>query len=261
MKKMKNPNLTPNPNPKGPGRFFKRLLILVIVLLILGGGAFLSYRWILDNYTVRNVTIDGNVHYTDEEIKNIVMSGKFGDNSLYLSFKYKNREIKDLPFVETISVEIQSRDTVHISVYEKSLAGFIEYLGRYIYFDRDGIVVESSPVKTQGVPQVVGVEFDHVILHEKLPAQDDKLFGRVLNITKLMSKYGVDAQKMYFKPTGEIVLYQDDTTVNLGKEDNLDIKIMNLPSLLKNLVGMKGTLRMENYDENTKKVSFEPVGE
>ncbi|MCR5279753.1 MAG: FtsQ-type POTRA domain-containing protein [Lachnospiraceae bacterium] len=247
-----------NPNPKSPGSVLKVLIIILAVILVVGGAGIFGYYWILENYTVKEVTIDGNIHYTDEEIKAIVMEGRFGNNSLYLAYKYKNREIKDLPFVETISVEILSNDTVHISVYEKTLAGFIEYLGRYIYFDRDGIVVESSLVKTQGVPQVVGVEFDHVILYEKLPATDDKLFGKVLNITKLMSKYGVDAKKMYFKPNGEIVLYQDDIVVNLGKEENLDIKIMNLPSLLKNLVGMKGTLRMENYDENTKKVTFEP---
>lgn len=248
-----------NPDPK-PKRLLKVFLLILVLVLLLGGGGYAGYRWILENYTVQNVSIDGNIHYTDEQIKDIVMDGKFGNNSLYLSWKYKNREINELPFVETISVKIVSKDTVHISVYEKSLAGFIEYLGRYIYFDRDGIVVESSLVKTQGVPQVVGVEFDHVVMHEKLPATDDKLFGKVLDLTKLMSKYGVDAKKMYFKPSGEIVLYQDDITVNIGKEEDLDIKIMNLPSLLDNLQGMKGTLHMENYDENTDKVSFEPSG-
>lgn len=246
------------PRPKG---FPKVLITVLVILIVLGASGFAGYRWILDKYTVRNVTIDGNLHYTDEEIRDIVMAGRFGNNSLFLSWKYKNREIRELPFVETISVKIVSADTVHISVYEKSLAGFIEYLGRYIYFDRDGIVVESSLVKTGGVPQVVGVEFDHVIMHEKLPAKDDKLFGKVLNLTKLMSKYGVEAGKMYFKPNGEIVLYENDITVALGREENLDIKIMNLPSLLKNLEGMKGTLRMENYDENTRKVTFEPSGE
>lgn len=117
--------------------------------------------------------------------------------------------------------------------------------------------MESSLVKTQGVPEVVGVDFEYVILHEKLPAKDDELFKKVLDVTKLMSKYGVDAEKMYFADDGRIVLYKDEITINLGKEDNLDIKIMNLPSILINLEGKKGTLRMENYDEGTKRVSFE----
>ena len=118
--------------------------------------------------------------------------------------------------------------------------------------------MESSTVKTEGIPEVVGVDFDYVVLYEKLPASDPKLFAKVLNITKLMTKYNVDAEKMYFKENGDIVIYRGKITVNLGNENNLDIKIMNLPSILKNLTGMSGTLRMENYDENTRKVSFEP---
>ena len=30
----------------------------------------------------------------------------------------------------------------------------IEYLGRYMYFDKDGIIVETSDKKTAGIPQI-----------------------------------------------------------------------------------------------------------
>ena len=242
-------------NRKGKLRTF---IVIFIVLLVLAGIVFGGYLYVIKNYTVNNVTIEGNVHYTDEEIADMVMTGRLGHNSIYLSYRYKNREIKDIPFIDTITVTILSPDSVRISVYETALAGFIEYLGRYIYFDRDGIVVESSTVKTQGVPEVVGVDFDYVVLYDKLPAQDPRLFNKVLNLTKLMSKYSVEAEKIYFNKNGDIVLYLDSIIISLGKEENLDIKIMNLPSILKKLEGMSGTLRMENYDENTDRVSFEP---
>lgn len=235
-----------------------KIVIVLCVILVLSGALFGLFRFLKVHYTVKTVAVDGSVHYTDDEIKDIVMSGRFGDNSLYLAYKYKNREITDIPFVETISVKIVSNDTIRISVYEKSLAGYVEYLGRYIYFDKDGVVVESSSVRTNGVPEVVGLDFDYVVLYEPLPVEDPQIFSNVLNITKLMTKYGVEAEKMYFKDNGELVLYHGDVTINLGKEDDMDIKMMNLPSLLDNLKGMSGTLRMENYDESTRKVSFEP---
>lgn len=233
------------------------ILIVFLALCVLAAAAYFGYNYLLEHYRVVNVYVDGNIHYTDDEIKALVMDGKYGDNSLYLSKKYKNKEIQDVPFIQTINVSIEDKESVRITVYEKALAGYVEYLGRYIYFDKDGIVVEASTVKTSGVPQVVGLDFDYVVLHEKLPAKDQNLFLKVLNITKLMTKYGVDAQKMYFSDFGEITLYKDDIAIKLGKDENLDVKVMNLPSILSSLEGKKGTLRMENYDESTKRVSFE----
>ena len=232
-----------------------KVIIIVLLMALIGTGA---YYYLVTHYEIKEVIVDGSVHYSADEIKDIVMDGRFGNNSLYLSYKYRNREITDVPFVQTINIDIVSNDTIRISVYEKALAGYIEYLGRYIYFDKDGIAVESSNVITQGVPEVVGVNFDYVVLYEKLPAEDENLFRKVLNVTQLMTKYSVKAEKMYFKNNGEIVLYYKDVSINLGKDDDLDIKIMNLPSLLKNLEGMKGVLRMENYNERTKTISFEP---
>ena len=36
------------------------------------------------------------------------------------------------------------KNTVTVQVYEKSVAGCIEYMENYVYFDKDGIVLETS---------------------------------------------------------------------------------------------------------------------
>ncbi len=235
--------------------FFVKLLLTLGVIVI---ALVIAENYIRVNYNITSVIIEGNVHYSDEEVKDMVFKGKYSTNSLYLSLYYKYKKTLDIPFVETIEVKIEDKNTVRISVYEKTLAGFIEYLGKNIYFDKDGIVVESSEVITEGVPEVIGVDFDYVVLYEKLPVKNEKLFSDVLYITKLINKYNVHARKMYFKPNGEVVLYKDSVTIALGTLDNLDVKIMNLPSFLDKLEGKAGTLRMEKYDETTKKVTFEP---
>ncbi len=236
----------------------KRVLTVFGILLIIAATIGCGYFYLNSKYTVKTVYVEGNTHYTSQEIQQMVMTGRFGDNSLYLSRKYKNKSINNIPFVETMDVSVIAPDTIKISVYEKALAGYIEYLGRYVYFDKDGVVVEVSNLKTAGIPEVIGVDFDYAVIYEKLPVDDPNLFNSVLRITQLMTKYGVKAEKMYFKSNGETVLYHDDITVKLGTEDNLDLKIMNLPSILSRLEGMSGTLRMEKYNESTKKVSFVP---
>lgn len=232
----------------------KILILLVILAIILGIG-----YYVLDTYRIETVYVEGNVHYTEEEVKSIVMDGVLGDNSLYLSLKYKNKGVENIPFVDVMDVTILSPDTIKISVYEKALAGYIKYLDSFMYFDKDGYVVESSSVKTLGVPQITGLEFNHVVLGEKLPVENDEVFNEILNLTMLINKYELVTDKIYFHSSGDVTLYFQDVKVAMGNEpDKLEDKIMLLPNFLAQLEGKSGTLQMENYDEDKGKFTFKP---
>ncbi len=214
------------------------------------------YRYIITAYEVTTVYVDGNVHYTNEEVMDMVMGGRYGNNSLYLAAKYKDKGIEGVPFVEKMDVNILSPDTIRISVYEKALAGYVEYLGRYMYFDRDGIVVESSQESTSSIPQVTGLKFDYIVLNDYLPVENDEIFKRILDITQLLNKYELMADKIYFNSTYELTLFFDDIRVTLGSDSDIDQKIIHLKNILPNLEGKKGTLRMESYTEDTKNITF-----
>lgn len=236
------------------GGAYKWIIVSIVLLII---AALLSlYLYIQSHYTVKTVYVEGNVHYTNEEIMDMVMGGYFGDNSLFLSLKYRGREIEGIPFVQTMDVEILSPDTIRINVYEKALAGYVEYLGKYMYFDKDGIIVESSDAKTNGIPQVTGLKFGYVILHEKLPVENEAIFTKILNITQLVTKYGICADKIYFDENYNMTLYFSDVRVKVGSDEKIDEKIMKLQSILPSLEGKSGTLQMENYTEESKNITF-----
>lgn len=224
---------------------------IVLLCLLAAAGLYTAKK-----YTVQTITVEGNVHYSSEEIIAMVMTDRLSYNSLYLSLQYHNREIRDIPFIETMNVKIVSPDTIRILVYEKSVAGYVEYMGRYLYFDRDGIVVESSETKTVGVPQVTGITFDHVVLYEPLPVKDDSVFQKILSITQMLSKYEISTDKIYFNEASEITLYFDRIRVRLGTGD-LEEKIMRLNAILPRLEGESGVLQMENYTGEKENVTFE----
>ena len=229
-----------------------------IVVLFLAVAFGVGY-YVISTYTVTTVYVEGNVHYSEDEIKEIVMEGPLGKNSLYLSLKYKNKGIQGIPFVDVMDVSILAPDTVRITVYEKVLTGYVKHLGTYVYFDKDGYVVESSSVKTVGVPQVTGLEFDHVVLGEPLPVENPGVFVDILNMTKLLEKYELDSEKIYFQASGDITVYFADVKVSLGSDRaTLEDKLMLLPGLLPNLEGRKGTLQMENYIEGGGRYTFQP---
>ena len=156
-----------------------------------------------------------------------------------------------------MSVEIVSPDTVRINVYEKAVAGYISYLGHYIYFDRDGIVVESSLEASDDVPEVLGLSFSYVVLYEKLPIDNEEVFEEILDITQLLSKYNLKANKIFFDSEYNLYLYFEGIEVSIGTKDYIDEKIIQLQYILPKLEGKTGLLEMKDYDEDTKNVTFQ----
>ncbi len=228
------------------------LILFCMTGLVLGAG-----YYILSTYTIKNVYVEGNVHYTQEEIQAIVMDGPLGNNSLYLSLKYKNKGIEDIPFVDVMDVSILSPDTIKITVYEKALAGYVAYMDSYMYFDKDGYVVESSQLKTQGIPQITGLQFASCTLGQKLPVEREEVFTSIMDLTKLLGKYELSPDRIYFRNYSEITLYFAEVRASLGEGKNLEEKLMVLPVFLKELEGQKGVLRLENYTRDSKTTVFE----
>ena len=234
------------------------LIILAVLLIILG-----VIKYISDTYTITNVYVSGNKHYTDEEIIDMVMTDRLCKNSMFLSLKYRNKSIGDIPFIEKMDVDIVSPDTVKINVYEKAIAGYISYLGHYMYFDRDGIVVESSFEPSDEVPQVMGLSFNSVIIHEKLPVENDEVFDEILDITQLLSKYELNADKIFFDSEYNVYLYFGGIEVSIGTKDFIDAKIIELKKIFRTdqLDGKTGLLEMKYFNEDTKNTSFIPKKE
>ena len=238
-------------------RYSRSLYIIFgIVLTVLIIGA-VAAKYVLDTYTVTNIYVNGNTHYTNEEIIDKVITDSLSHNSLYLSMKYRDKSIENIPFVEKMDVDIISPDTIRINVYEKSVAGYIAYLGRYMYFDRDGIIVESSLEASDSVPQVMGLDFGYVILYEKLPVDNEKVFSEILDITQLLDKYELHADKIFFDKDYNVYIYFNGVEVSVGNSSYIDEKIIQLQYILPNLDGKSGILEMKDYNEDTKNITFE----
>jgi cell division protein FtsQ len=117
--------------------------------------------------------------------------------------------------------------------------------------------VESSNVKQPGIPEVLGLNFDYAVKHEKLPIGDTSIFVAVLGVRQLLEQYGVAADRISYTDRGEITLYFGKIRVALGNEGYIDEKIMELPNILPSLAGRSGVLRMETYDEYALETIFE----
>lgn len=242
-------------NMSGNQKLLIRCAIALGLLLLVSGGVifFLNYYHIEEN----RVMVEGNVHYSADQIKEMVMTSRLSSNAVFLSMQYHDKSITDVPFIERIDVSVVDNHSVKITVYEKSLAGYVQYLGSYMYFDKDGIIVESSNVITPGIPEVSGLKFNHMVLHEALPVENEEIFQEILNITNLLNKYNLSATKIQFDSLYAMTLYFDEVRVVVSEDADLDQIIMILTSILPNLEGKSGVLHMESYSEGNKDITFE----
>ena len=115
-------------------------------------------------------------------------------------------------------------------------------------------MVEASATKTDGIPEITGIDFNQVVLYEALPVENQDVFREILSITQILSKYGLSADKIYFDDAGEMTLYFGDVRARLGSEENMEEKVGRLQQLLPSAEGKKGVFRMKKYYLSGKKI-------
>ncbi len=215
------------------------IIVLIILLLIVAAIA------LIKSSTIKKVTVTGNHFYTEKEIQAFLFDSTVENNTIkcYLDNRFgKNKEI---PFIERYQIEIVNRHEVKVLVYEKNIIGFVHYMGSYLYFDRDGTVVESSPEKLKGICEIQGIPFSRIVLHQTLESDYKNVFTQVLLMTQLFEKYELEIDRIQFESSTHVCAYAEDVKIELGEPDNMDLKIAELDAILPELEGMKGTLYLD----------------
>ncbi len=226
------------------------VLVLLALFLVCFGVAVLVFP-------VKDISFSTSSHYTEEELEKLVFTNRACYNSIYLFWKYNiKKESPAIPFIEKLEVTIESPNKVKVVTYEKGIVGYMVVLDSYVYFDKDGIVVEISGTCIDNVIRVNGVSVDAVSMGKKLPLEDDELFKILLNLTQLLDKQEIHPDAVDFSEKKEITLHFGQVKALLGRDENMDEKIIRLKNILPSLEGKKGTLHMENVDENTKNTTF-----
>ena len=226
---------------KRKNRWFKRILILFI-LAVLGIIIFLF------SFKIKNVIVVGESKYSEEEIKDFVIRDNLDHNSLYLFLKYKYKEQEQIPFIQHISVKMMDKNTVKLHVYNKAVTGCIEYMGEYLYFDKDGIIVESTTELEEGIPIIKGLSFNRLALNEQIKVQKQELFNTILNLSQLIKQNELQVDVIKFDSQDAVTLYCKDIKVLLGIEEFYDKPLAQLKNILTECEGKVSKIDMRDYD-------------
>ena len=230
----------------------KKLLIILGIVCVLILGTIITFS----TFKLKHVKVTGCNYSSPEEIEQIVRDYAYMDNTIFLYWKSKFKKIEGIPFVAKIDIEFKSKDTVNVTVYEKKIAGCFEYMESYVYFDKDGIILETAKKKMPKVPLVEGLEFDSWEKGKKLPLSDEKIFNHILTMVQLTEKYDLQLDGIEFTPEGNIILYMGNIDVEVGDGSHLAVQMMNLGSIISELGGKSGVLYMKDFTTDEGVASF-----
>lgn len=228
------------------------LIVAVIVILLAA--------ILLVSINIKEITVTGNERYTDEQMIDILFPDKASRNTVFCYLKDRLKPHEQIPFVEDYKLVFTGPGKVEVIVYEKSVVGYVSYMSSYMYFDKDGIIVESANSKLQGIPWVTGLKFGHIVLYQKLPVESEEIFQEILNLTQILSIYEMQVDKIQYNSFGEATLYMGEIEVILGSNDSLNGKVAELNDMLPQLKGLRGTLYLDTYSEanTTAMYAFKP---
>lgn len=216
-------------------------MALILVALIL----LLSVR-------IQNISVTGSNKYNEKQIEDLIFSGRWGANSAYAYFTDRFGTRRQIPFVEDYKVVFHSPFDVEVIIYEKSIVGYVSYMSSYMYFDKDGIVVESSGSRLEDVPCITGLEFGQIVLYRALPVEDKGIFEEILNLTQQLSLFDIGVDRIRYDKHGQATLFIGQMEVAMGDNTDIDGKISTLNDILAaqpQLAGINGTMSLEDYSE------------
>lgn len=215
----------------------------------IGLAVFLLLILVVVSLKVTAVTVTGNKKYSAEQIENLIFDGRWDRNSLYCYYQNRFQPHKQIPFVEDYKLVFQSPSKVEIIVYEKSVVGYVSYMSSYMYFDKDGIIVESSSSRLEGIPWITGLTFGQIVLNQPLPVANQQIFEQIMNLTQDLSINEIQADQIRYDAHGNATLKIGEVDVYLGSNKDMNGKVSELHDILPKLEGLAGTLYLDTYDE------------
>ena len=218
----------------------KIILVLVSVFLFI---AILGV-----SLSVSKVTVTGNKSYTAEQIEQLVFPTRMSRNCVACLAREMMGKKRSIPFVQDYKISFTGPAEVEVIVYEKSIVGYVSYMSSRMYFDKDGIIVESANQRLPGIPEITGLHFGQIVLYRELPVENRRLFSMILNLTQTLSTFEIPVDVIRYDKDLNATLNIGSVSVLLGGANDMNGKLSELSNILPRIKDLDGTLDLSDYD-------------
>lgn len=208
---------------------------------------------------VQAIDVSGTKNSQESEIVAWIEEDPLTINSLYTLWKFKFGHYTLPVYLEDVDVSLGAPWRVNVKVQEKKMLGCILMDHSYVYFDAEGLVLKKGSEYDAEIPLIEGLTVKEAELFEYLDVKNQKVFSYIVNVTEEMKEADLNPDRLVWEDDS-MNLYFEHVCVRLGKT-NFAEKILQLPPILKELEGKRGTLHLEHYTKDTSSISFEKSDE
>ena len=227
-----------------------RIRRMEILLLILG------ILLVLVTARFQSIEITGNRRYSEEEIRAMLFPGSWDTDSFYQFLKEHTREHAEYPFIESYELHWKGPLKLKVRVREKNVVAYVGFMSSRFYFDRDGMVVESTQEPLEGVPRIEGLDFGSISLQKRISVKNDRVFHDIMNLTNALSELQISCESIRYDDSLNATLNLGDIRVKLGADQDMEEKISCLREILPKLSGRRGELDLSTYLDRGGRDSF-----
>jgi len=168
------------------------------------------------------IEVTGNLQIETEDILERARLDSY-TNFFLFSPRQARRDILENHFIEEVSFRRNLPGNIEISVKERFISGYIEYIeGLFLYIDENGRVIDVRSYMKEPKPVISGLRFSRVHLGEKLDTDNLEAFGTVVTFAGLINRHG---------------LYDIITTIDVSDPTNTRLRLYNIEVYLGDTAG------------------------
>jgi cell division protein FtsQ len=220
-----------------------RIFMFIIVLSTIG-----IYMFTYPIIKVKSIEVSGNNIVPTDKIIALSEINK-GDNMLKLNMRRIRENIYTNPYVEVCKVKRSVLGYVYITISERMNAGIAPYNGKYVTFDKKGVIIEILD-KLDGInlPLISGLNIKSAMPGKLMEVSDQRQLEAVKiifdgittsDLSDIIS--GVDITNLL----SIILKTNHGFNIEIGTVDNIDKKLMISKEIIEKDIlkrELKGTL-------------------
>ena len=167
-------------------KHYKTHFFLKVVLLLIALGATAAFAC-SPVFTIRNIEVEGNRFYTDEQIINM-SAAETGGNLFLDAQKGKIRKnLKDNLYFKTVNVKRSIPGTLVIVVKEREELAALKYGDKYVVIDEDAVVLRVARLDPE-VTEITGLHIMKMEPGSEVLVEEKKAFEDTLSTLHTMKE-------------------------------------------------------------------------